>query len=457
MSLRCLLFVIAVVGTVTPCISKYLPTWESLDSRPNPGWYDKAKFGIFMHWGLYSVPSYGDGEASEWFWKYWHDGSSANVNFMKKNFPPGFTYADFGPMFKAEFFDPDVFANLIAKSGAKYFVLTSKHHEGWTMWKSNVSWNWNSVDNGPHRDLVGELAKSIRTKTNVTFGLYHSLYEWFNPLYLQDKANDFRTNDYVKDIMTPQLMDLVNSYKPEYIWSDGEWEATSDYWGSKEFLAWLFNESPVKDTVLVNDGWGKNCLCKHGSVWTCSSRYYPGHLLKHKWENAMSVDKGSWGYRRNAGINDYFTIEELIAKLMATISCGGNMLMNVGPTADGRIAPIHQERMLQMGKWLAVNGEAVYETKPWRSQNDTVAKNVWYTSTADAFYACVLDWPSASHLILGEPITTTNTQVTMLGYPTPFRWTAYSSKSGIVIEIPAIPVDKLPTTWAWVFKFVNAS
>ncbi|EDO47582.1 predicted protein [Nematostella vectensis] len=433
---------------------KYQPNWDSLDTRPLPDWYDRAKFGIIMHWGVYSVPSFG--VAAEWFWNYWKSGSPQYVDFMKQNYPPGFSYADFAPMFKAEFFDPDIWASLISMSGAKYFVLTSKHHEGWTNWRSNVSWNWNSVDNGPHRDLIGELADSFRTKTNVTFGLYHSLYEWFNPLYLKDKANKFNTSVYVKDILMPQLMDMVNSYKPEYIWSDGDWEALSEYWDSKEFLAWLFNESPVKDTVLVNDRWGSECSCKHGSVYTCSDRYNPGHLIEHKWENAMTVDKLSWGYRRNALFSDFLTIEQLIAELVSTVSCGGNILMNVGPTADGRIAPVFQERMLQMGKWLAINGEGIYDTKPWRAQNDTDTKNIWYTSTTEAVYAIALDWPSSGHLLLGQPITAKDTVVTMLGLSGNFAWTP-GNKRGIVIDIPGIPVNKLPTEWAWVFKLVNVS
>ncbi|XP_031562279.1 alpha-L-fucosidase-like isoform X2 [Actinia tenebrosa] len=339
---------------------------------------------------------------------------------------------------------------------ARYVVFTSKHHEGWTNWGSKWSWNWNSVDNGPHRDLVGEIASSLRQNTNITVGLYYSLYEWFNPLYLQDKKNGFNSTFFIKDKILPELHEIVNKYKPEYIWSDGDWEASDAYWESKAFLAWLFNESPVKDSVVVNDRWGAGCMCHHGSVFTCSDNYNPGVLVKHKWENAMSMDKMSWGYRRNATqLAEYNTIQELIGQLVTTVSCGGNLLLNVGPTADGRIIPAFQERLLQIGEWLNVNGEAIYGTKPWRAQNDTLTKHIWYTSKESVTYAIVLEWPDSEKLELGQPITTEETEITMLGYPGYFKWTTPQSGKGIIIDIPIIPFNKLPTKWAWTFKILN--
>lgn len=429
--------------------SQYQPTWESLDARPLPPWYDEAKFGIFMHWGVYSVPSFG----SEWFWYNWKGRQRPEyVEFMKKNYPPTFEYTDFAPMFKAEFFDPVAWAKLLTQSGARYVVLTSKHHEGWTNWRSNVSWNWNSVDNGPHRDLVGDLADAIRSHTNITFGLYHSLFEWFNPLYLKDSAKNFSTQDYVKQVCLPELYDLISTYKPEYLWSDGS-QGPDTYWMSREFLAWLYNDSPVKDTIVTNDRWCSNgCACHHGGVYTCHDRYNPGKLQNHKWENALTVDKGSWGYRRNVDINSYLDINQLLYQLASTVSCGGNMLLNVGPTADGRIIPAFEERLLQMGEWLSVNGEAIYSSKPWRAQNDTINKNVWYTSKAGVVYAILLEWPETEELTLGSPKATDNTQVTMLGYEGKFVWKPDTSKGGMIITLPGIPVNKLPSKWAWVFK-----
>ncbi|XP_075780448.1 plasma alpha-L-fucosidase isoform X2 [Pelodiscus sinensis] len=384
--------------------ARYDPTWESLDSRPLPPWFDEVKFGIFIHWGVFSVPGFG----SEWFWWYWQkEKIPSYVKFMETNYPPGFSYEDFGPLFTAESFDANQWADILKASGAKYVVLTSKHHEGFTLWGSRYSWNWNAVNVGPKRDLVAELATSIRNSTELHFGLYHSLFEWFNPLFLYDASNVFMTRQFPTAKSLPELYEIVMKYQPEILWSDGDGNAPDTYWNSTGFLAWLYNDSPVRDTVVTNDRWGLGSICKHGGYYTCSDRYNPGHLLPHKWENCMTIDKQSWGYRRNTRLSDYFTIEELVKQLVETVSCGGNLLMNIGPTHDGRIDLIFQERLRQMGVWLEVNGEAIYGTKPWRTQNDTVTPGVWYTfkPKEDTVYAIFLNWPVSGTLILGAPKT----------------------------------------------------
>ncbi|XP_064595047.1 alpha-L-fucosidase-like [Liolophura sinensis] len=454
---RCLVWLVA--GCLVFSVESYEPNWNSLDQRPLPDWYDDVKFGIFIHWGVFSVPSFGykgAGQASgEWFWWMWKGNKVKQyIDFMEENYRPGFSYADFAPQFRAEFFEPDRWAEIFQASGAKYVVLTSKHHEGFTNWPSPVSWNWNSMDVGPRRDLVGELAAAIRNKTDIHFGLYHSLFEWFHPLYLQDKANKFSTQEFVARKTMPELYEIINAYKPEVIWSDGDWEANSSYWNSTEFLAWLYNDSPVKDVVVTNDRWGSDATCHHGGYLTCADRYNPGTLQKRKWENAMTIDKDSWGYRRNADLSEYLTMEEVISTLVITVSTGGNMLMNVGPTAAGRINPIFEERLRQTGQWLGVNGEAIYKTKPWAFQNDTVTPGVWYTSGKGdntAVYATVLSWPKGGSLYLDAPNSTSSTTVSLLGYTGTFSWTAANPR-GIHITIPAISIDQMPCQWAWVFK-----
>ncbi|XP_037785489.1 alpha-L-fucosidase-like [Penaeus monodon] len=426
--------------------AKYAPTWDSLDTRPLPPWYDGAKVGIFLHWGVFSVPSFG----SEWFWENWqgrHD--SSYVDFMNKNFRPNFTYADFAPAFTAEFFDPEEWASVFNASGARYIVLTSKHHEGFTLWPSRYSWNWNSLDVGPKRDLVGDLAKAVRSKTpHIHFGLYHSLFEWFNPLYLQDEASKFTTNDFVTRKTMPELYELVNTYKPEVIWSDGDWEAHDTYWMSTEFLAWLFNDSPVKDTVVVNDRWGMGIHCHHGSFYTCRDRYNPGVLQPHKWENAMTLDKKSWGYRRNAPVGDYLSIHDLITTLAQTISCGGNLLVNVGPTHEGRLPVIMEERLRQLGSWLDVNGQAVYDSVPWKHQNDTLTPGVWYTSKDDLVYGIVLTWPKQNKLTLGA--VTSAKDVKLLGYNDPQLPVLQVKSVGAGIQVTFPPMSEVSSQWAWV-------
>ncbi|KAK3612042.1 hypothetical protein CHS0354_021724 [Potamilus streckersoni] len=296
---------------------RYEPTWESLDSRPLPSWYDEAKIGIFVYWGVFSVPSF-HGEFLWWDWK--GDQPVKEVeDYMQKNYPPDFTYADFASMFSAEFYNPDQWADLFNASGARYVVFNSKHPDGFTNWPSKYSFNWNSVDVGPSKDLVGMLADSIRRRTNLHFGLIYSLFEWFNPLFMQDEANGFQTDDYVARKGLPELYDIVNRYKPELVWSDCDWLANDTYWKSKDFLAWLYNDSPVKDTVVTNDRWGIGCWCQHGGYLTCADRYNPGTLQKRKWENALTLDKKAWGYRREAKLEDYLTMEDLTQLIAETV------------------------------------------------------------------------------------------------------------------------------------------
>ncbi|CAD5124689.1 DgyrCDS12954 [Dimorphilus gyrociliatus] len=403
----------------TVVASRYSPTWESVDSRPIPQWYNDAKIGIFMHWGVFSVPSFG----TEWFWNRWKSGDPSFVNFVKNNYRPNWTYADFARDFTTEFFNPDDWAELFKASGAKYVVLTSKHHEGFTNWPSNVSFNWNSKAVGPNKDLVGMLADSIRAKTDIHFG---------------SKA-------------LPELYELVMNYKPEVIWSDGDWEASSAYWNSTEFLAWLYNDSPVKDTVAVNDRWGNDATCKHGGYYTCSDRFNPGTIQKHKFENAMTIDRSSWGYRREAKLEDYLTIETLLETLAQTVSCNGNLLMNIGPTKDGRIIPIFEERLRQMGKWLGVNGDAIYESRPWKRANDTMTKRVYYTMKPDAVYATFFNWPMNGQLMLKSVTPMPNTKVSLLGYSGNLMFKNLDNQ-GISVSIPALNPSQIPTPWAWLSR-----
>ncbi|XP_077257107.1 alpha-L-fucosidase-like isoform X3 [Temnothorax americanus] len=372
-------------------------------------------------------------------------------DFMRKRYPPNFTYQDFARDFTAEFFDVSEWAELFQASGAKYIVLTSKHHEGYTLWPSTYSFSWNSMDVGPQKDLVGELAEAIRNKTRIKFGLYHSWFEWYNPLYVTDKRNNFTTDRFVTHKVMPEFRELIETYKPDIVWSDGDGEATDTYWKSKEFLAWLYNESPVKDTVVVNDRWGINIPCHHGGFFTCADRFNPGVLLPHKWENCMTIDKKSWGYRRNAVLSEYYTLAGLVKELIITVSCGGNLLLNVGPTKDGIITPIYEERLRGMGGWLAINGEAIYDTKPWTVQNDTLTGSVWYTISKNEkqLYALILEWPQFFNILsLGSLKLSENSQINLLGYSSVIPWKQSDNK----LEI-SLPPNAHKGQPAWVLKF----
>ncbi|XP_069827485.1 tissue alpha-L-fucosidase [Dendropsophus ebraccatus] len=427
--------------------TRYTPDWDSLDKRPLPSWYDEAKFGIFLHWGVFSVPSFG----SEWFWWNWqHEKIPAYVQYMSRNYPPGFSYADFAAQFTAEFYDPDSWAELFQAAGAKYVVLTTKHHEGFTNWGSPVSWNWNAVDTGPHRDLVGDLGNALKKK-KLRYGLYHSLLEWFHPLYLADKESGFKTQYFVLAKTMPELYDLVMRYQPDLIWSDGDWESPDTYWKSLDFLAWLYNESPIKDKVVVNDRWGSNCSCHHGGFYNCADKYTPSTLPDHKWERCTSVDYFSWGYRRNMQVNQMMDEGSIISELVQTVCYGGNYLLNVGPSKEGLIMPIFQERLRNVGKWLSINGEAIYASKPWRVQRDNGTVDVWYTAKDSVVYGTILKWPEENILKLQSPKPTASANVTLLGLSGLLSW-KQDPEGGLLVKLPSIPPGVFPVEYGWTLK-----
>src|SRR6516162_8514763 len=345
---------------------RYEANWASIDSRPTPSWYTDAKFGIFIHWGVYSVPAYaplhskGETMYAEWYWNSLNKGpSSSTRKFHDRVFGPDFPYFDFAPMFKCELYDPDHWADVFQRSGAKYVALTSKHHEGFTLWKNedaNRTWGrpWNAVDIGPKRDIALDLMEAGRRR-GLHMGIYYSLYEWYNPLWLSDKKR------YVAEHMFPQFKDAVTHLKPSIIFSDGEWELPSADWHSPELLAWLFNESPVKDEVVIDDRWGKDTRHKHGGYYT--TEYTSGmQQAAHPWEESRGMGY-SYGYNRMETVADYHTDRELLMMLIDIVSRGGNLLLDIGPTADGRIPVIMEERLVQIGEWLRPNREAIYGTR----------------------------------------------------------------------------------------------
>ena len=465
----------------------YQPTWASIDKRPMPSWFTNDKFGIFIHWGVYSVPAYapvipGKLAYAEWYWHQMTEGkNNPNANeiekgtwaFHKKWYGADYPYQNFAAQFRAELFDPEHWADVLAGSGARYVALTSKHHEGFALWPSKEAssgWGrpWNAVDTGPRRDLLGELTEAVRNK-NLRMGYYYSLYEWYNPLWLSDKQR------FVREHMFPQFKDLVTRYKPSIIFSDGEWEMSSEDWHSPELLAWLFNESPVRDEVVINDRWGKECRRKHGGYWT--TEYTSGMSgLNHPWEESRGMGV-SYGFNRAERLEDYHTGQELIIMLADIVSRGGNLLLDIGPAADGTIPVIMEERLHQIGSWLKINGEAIYGTKPWKSTRQWSAGDIpatqyngefdsaydvsklaaepepgkagieaLFTAKGSDLFAILPRWPGSTFSLKNA---TDINAATLLGYVTPLKFK--KTGSGVMISLPDLP-ENLRQQSAWVLK-----
>ncbi|HUB83402.1 MAG TPA: alpha-L-fucosidase [Bryobacteraceae bacterium] len=467
----------------------YQPNWESLDRRATPAWFQDAKFGIFIHWGVYSVPAYapvipGKLAYAEWYWHAITEGRKPNANpvdagsweMHQKLYGADYPYFDFAPQFRAELFEPAHWAEVFQRSGAKYVALTSKHHEGFALWPSaeaSKTWGrpWNAVEIGPRRDLLGDLSAAVRA-AGLKMGIYYSLYEWYNPLYLRDKPR------YVAEHMMPQFKDVVSRYKPAIIFSDGEWEMTSAQWRSPELLAWLYNQSPVKDDVVVNDRWGSDTRHKHGGYWT--TEYTPGMAATdHPWEESRGMGF-SYGYNRAERADHYHSGRELVLMLVDIVSRGGNLLLDIGPRADGMIPPIMEERLLQIGAWLKVNGEAIYGTRPWTQAKQWTAGEqpkvsygqeynaeydfarlieaprdgkasieAFFTAKGGNFYAILPRWPGR-RLTLKDGGGAGIRSVTLLGSAAPLRF--QSDGKSLTVDLPELPAELLGEP-AWVLKF----
>jgi alpha-L-fucosidase len=477
-SVACLLF--SVLAPRSPAAAPYTADWASLDARPMPAWYRDAKFGIFIHWGVYSVPAWGKvGEYAEWYWRRVQSTDPKDAawrEFHARNYGKDFPYQDFAPQFTAELFNADQWASLFARAGAKYVVPTSKHHDGFALWPSaeaSRTWGrpWNAVEIGPKRDLMQELADATR-KQGLKFGFYFSLYEWFNPLWLTDRAR------YVDEHMTPQFKDVVTRYRPSIIFSDGEWDLPSADWKSEALLAWLFNESPSRDEVVINDRWGKETRHKHGGYYT--TEYTAGMQDgSHAWEESRGMAH-SYGLNRAERADDYKTARELILVLIDLVSRGGNLLLDIGPAADGTIPPLMEERLLEIGAWLHVNGEAIYGTRTagrscqWtagkrpeqqygeymiryalldqvgqKPRDGMAVKQVFFTQKPDALYAITAGWPGEK-LVLREVKVPAEAAVTMLGVPGTLTWRAVGNDVEVVL--PALNPDNAPCRYAYVIK-----
>ncbi len=347
--------------------------WEKIDAQPIPSWYKDAKFGIFIHWGPYAVPSWSPkGTYTEWYQQWLQSkrifgnnkpDNKAIPSFQDKTYGKESSYYDFGKMFKAELYNPTEWSDLFKRAGAKYVVLTSKHHDGFTLWPNKQAQNarhfkWNAAEVGAKRDLVGPYVDAMR-EAGLKAGLYYSLYEWYHPWY------NMKSDKFIIDHYHPQFKELVTKYKPDLLFADGEWEMKDDYWKSGELLTWLFEESVCKDKeVLINDRWFKGCRHKHGGYYTTEYET-DGMEGDHPWEENRGMGF-SFGYNRDENIEDYTKPQSLVLMLCDLVSMGGNLLLNVGPSADGKIPVIMQERLLQIGSWLDVNGEAIYGTTKWK-------------------------------------------------------------------------------------------
>lgn len=347
-------------------------TWETLAARPYPAWFSDAKLGIFVHWGLYSVPAYASKEGyGEWFYRGLMLGDSTRRQIMSlytdTTLPVMEQYRALTRHWHAELWHPDEWADLFQRAGARYVVLVTKHHDGYCLWDSPQQPEWNSTVSGPRRNIVDELTRAVRRK-GLKMGFYYSLPEWSNPRHIWMEDADSTIGDYVDNYMVPQFKELVLRYRPSLIFADGDWLNTPEQLRSAELIDWYYRT--VGDEAIVNDRWGQGT--PHGfRTPEYSAGIAPG---ERPWAECRGVGR-SFGLNRNESLDNYLTDGELIRHFCVLVAHGGGLTLNVGPYADGTIPLIQQERLRVLGRWLEVNGEAIYASRPWHTTSQQEPRN----------------------------------------------------------------------------------
>lgn len=379
---------------------RYTGKWESVNTHQVPKWYDDCKFGIFIHWGIYSVPAYaphtwelGEVDSKEWFadnpyeeWYYnsLNIGKGPTYEHHMEKYGKDFKYEDFIPMWKAENWDPAKWADLFKKAGAQYVVLTTKHHDGFCLYPSKYT-DFNCVKMGPKRDITGELTDAVRAE-GIRMGLYYSgLIDWQyanDPIFEDDDlfGTASPTFEYA-DYSYKQMMELVDTYEPSLVWNDIGWPKQSEEM-MPFFLAHYYNK--VEEGV-VNDRFNDRY---HDFL---TKEYKQGKVDRsEKWEMCRGMGL-SFGYNENEGDDQIISEQGLISLLVGTVANNGNLLINIGPKADGTIPAEQERRLLVLGSWLETNGEGIYETRCSRRES-VVSDNgtaVHFTAKGSDLYVFV--------------------------------------------------------------------
>ncbi len=391
-------------------------------SQQIPEWFRDAKLGFFIHWGLYSVPawatpnrdtevpvedSYAHHKYAEWYGNTVRIENSPTRKRHEKLYGVGTSYEDLADLWVADTFDADSFVNRLVDAGAHYIIPTTKHHEGFCLWDTETT-NFNSVQRGPRRDLIREIAEATRAR-GTRFGVYFSgALDWhvsdYPPIESDTDLFRFRRNDTnFARYSAAQLEELVDRFSPDVLWNDIEWPDAGkggDDFGVAALLSRYF--SKVSDGV-VNDRWG---VPYHGYLTREYS--YVENIIDHPWECTRGLGY-SFGYNQAESETDSLSGAELVRLLVDVVSKNGNLLINVGPSAEGRIPELQLRSMEQMGSWLRTNGEAIYGTRPWIRANDTaLGIPVSYTCSGDIVYLHVTD-PAQGVLTLPPELATAST------------------------------------------------
>jgi alpha-L-fucosidase len=461
----------------------FKPDWESLQHFEVPEWYKDAKFGIFIHWGVYSVPAFG----SEWYPRMMYSQGSPEFKHHVATYgtQDKFGYKDFIPRFKGEKFDPAAWARLFKEAGAKYVVPVFEHHDGFAMYDCGVS-DWTAAKMGPERDLQGDLAKAVRAEGLHLGASSHRVeHDFFlgpgrefssdvnDPQYaafygpahhrLENRNGTPLNNDftYVSEAWTRDWLarsaEIVEKYKPEIMyfdWWDGQPSVRHEL---TRFAAFYYNtvQANGKPAGVINY---KDYAMQENSGVLDIERGQLGGIRPKYWQTDTSVSNKSWGYIEN---DTFKSPEFIVHQLIDIVSKNGNLLLNIGPKSDGTIPDEVQQVLRDVGAWLKVNGEAIYGTRPWRifgegptkvaegSFHDTDVQpyrpeDIRFTTKGGLLYAIELAWPATGELLIHSLATGVGQEkvrsVELLGQDAKLSF--HQDSDGLHLQVPGAAAGK---------------
>jgi alpha-L-fucosidase len=465
----------------------YRADWQSLQKYEIPDWYKDAKFGIFIHWGVYSVPAFGN----EWYPRNMYRPDSDEYKHHLSTYGPQakFGYKDFIPMFKAEHFDPAAWARLFKEAGAKYVVPVFEHHDGFAMYDSGLS-DWTAAKMGPHRDLFGDLAKAIRAEglhlgvsshrvehnffleggrkieSDVNDPQYAAFYgpahTWMESKQSLLTDWTYVSSAYLDDWLARDA-EIVKKYQPELFYFDWWIGQPSVRQHLMDFAAFYYNDAASRGSVSVIN-YKLDAMEKHSAVLDVE-RGQLNDIRPLYWQTDTSISNKSWGYIEH---DSFKSAQTIVHQLVDIVSKNGNLLVNIGPRPDGTIPDEVQSVLRDVGGWLRVNGEAIYGTRSWKvygegptkviegAFHDTdaqpfTASDFRFTKKRDALYACELGWPSNGeaviHSFTADQLDAKKiTSVSLLGSPPSIMFDAQAD--GLHLRMPA----QAPGNYAFCFK-----
>ena len=480
----------------TDTVKVYEPNWESIKKHyKDPEWFNNQKFGIFIHWGAYSVPAFG----SEWYpRKMYMDTATFTAQLKLQKLGPNdaythhkntwgdqktFGYKDFIPMFKGEKFNAAEWIDLFKKSGAKYVIPVADHHDGFAMYKSHTT-RWNAFDMGPKRDILGELFKEGRDKGLIMGASSHYAFNWsfYNKKDKFDTSNPEYADLYStkgKDLNEPvsaefkqkwwdRTVDLIDNYQPDILWFDFYLDIPDFADMRPKIAAYYYNKGIEwgKEVVINDKNFDHEAFPEGTVIYDLERGKLPG-IRKLPWQTDTSIGKNSWSYVTNWQSK---TTNQLIDDLVDIVSKNGNLLLNVGPKADGTIPDDQKEILLQIGAWLDLNGEAIYNTHYWKTfgegptevkkghhsegkNKDFTGQDIRFTQKDNVVYAIMLGWPEKGEVVIKSlvPSEISIASLSMLGEKGAITWS--QEEDGLHVKMPS----KKPCDYAYTLKIETKS